>query len=93
MKNIDGFNKKYSGLSYSEVILSQERHGKNQLSTNQQFTFIFKILHFFKEPMFLLLGPAGAFEQKLTVSNQIILKSKEHLVLTNFLNGVFRVIT
>lgn len=55
MKNIDGFNKKYSGLSYSEVILSQERHGKNQLSTNQQFTFIFKILHFFKEPMFLLL--------------------------------------
>ncbi len=55
MKNIDGFKQKYNGLSHSEVILSQERHGKNQLNTDHKSTFMSLVLSFFKGPMFLLL--------------------------------------
>lgn len=48
-------NKKYFGLTESEVINSRKNYGTNEIKKVKKENIIQKILHVFTEPMFLLL--------------------------------------
>ncbi|MGN1358615.1 MAG: cation-translocating P-type ATPase, partial [Bacilli bacterium] len=45
----------YTGLTDSEVEISREKYGTNELEKKKKENFLKKVLHVFTEPMFLLL--------------------------------------
>ena len=45
----------YTGLTDSEVKISREKYGTNELEKKKKESLLKKVLHVFTEPMFLLL--------------------------------------
>ena len=44
----------YTGLTDSEVKISREKYGTNELEKKKKESLLKKVLHVFTEPMFLL---------------------------------------
>jgi Ca2+-transporting ATPase len=72
------------GLTEEQVKLAQEKFGKNQLTTEENESFFFKILEVLKEPMFLLLIVAS-------IIYFILGEPKDGIIMLVFVIGIISI--
>lgn len=81
---LNGYKGKYIGLNSNQVIDSRKKHGANQLEATKKDNLLTKVIHLFKEPMFLLLAITATIYFALgSISDGAIM-----LVFVVFVSGI-----